>query len=130
MKIDAKFSFRVWATTTVLSPLIFVSVDSILSHEFTGVLLWFMLIFGLFFSLPALLILYLGTAGLNYFMATNILKRTILSLLSMAYILISFELFLHGLSHRTNDIYMVVPYCIVCVASIWIYRFEGPAQKI
>ena len=131
MKLESKFSFRVWIVTILLSPFMFETGDAIINHNtFAGIIVWFMFFLGFLFSLPSLLVLYVGAGVLNYFKISDVVKKLILSFLSIAYILIAFELFMNGLSMHNRDVYLIVPYCIISVASIWICRFEHSHETI
>ena len=111
----AVFSLNVWAIVVFISPL-FLTLTN-----FSG-LYFFATLYGIFFSIPALIVFLLTVSVINKQIKQTIYKKLILAAIGFIFTFLTFRL-LGGFIKQ-----FWAPYCITLVAAIFIFKLN-PSER-
>lgn len=131
----AWYIIRVWLTTGTISAILMSFIDSLISFNSlsnilnSALLILFVIAVGLLFSAPTVI---LQSFSLHYFLKTNktiFACRLYLSVIALAGIYISFNIYDEGFFASLRAFTWPLTYAIVMLTSIWFYKLVPAYQK-
>ena len=136
MKLAILYSIKIWLTSVVLSPVVFVFGDDLIhpnnSEWFYSALgfIGFSIVYGLVLSIPCVIILFLFAGSLVYRKLDMIYKKLLLSIVGIVLSILPFYLLFRGDDNRFDlyTFFWSLSYCFFIVAGVWFYELE-PAYK-
>ncbi|MEO6149616.1 MAG: hypothetical protein ABIN95_02870, partial [Mucilaginibacter sp.] len=127
------YSLKVWKTSIFVSPLLIVFITKLqvdLRIDEANSMFVGGIILGFLFSIPSFMLLWIATYLVTHTHLKWGNKKTLLSFLSVALVLLAFSLYgrLRGLPR--GEACLIAVYSIVAVTSIWLYKLKlGRTKK-
>ena len=125
------YSLKVWLTSVVLSPMLFLLIDSFTKHSQTNLeggigFILFSILYGLIISLLSWLLLWLSCYYLLRLSITQLTFKLILSFISSVLTALPF-LLLFSRDDGFPDAFTIIwtlSYSIVIIGGVWFYRVK------
>lgn len=128
MLSSLKYTLKVWQTAVFAAPVIPMITLSLPAESIdSAVMTWlYFSIFGMLFSIPSALILWLSTYLMRLCkMLTVIQIKALLTLISIALTLLPFIWFGFGNVSNWRDAFIPIIYALTIVAGIWFYKLDA-----
>lgn len=123
------YSLKIWLTGLLVG-----SLWMLPSHPdklFTFLPLLGLIIFsGFFLSFPSFIILFLLSRQLNKTTLKVIPKKFILSVNGLVLTLLAYLLTVHFRFGTVSDFHLFIPYAIVIVIGVWLYKLDPPFDSV
>jgi hypothetical protein len=130
MKNSFIFALKVWQTAVFAGPVLIVLCDTFrrsaeMRLDDAMVYFFFFIIYGMVFSAPSFLVLWLGTYLVSRLHGLGIIQRKIvLCAGSIALTLLPFCVLFNREALVSSDNYMFFCYALVIGASVWLYKLK------
>jgi len=127
-----RYSLKVWLTSVILSPILYVLVDSVLNPKYISGLLGifgfisYSIPYGLMLSIPSWGLLWISCIFINKRTATVRLKKIILSIIGAILSLLPFYLLFHLDDDNAHEdvITWSICYSVIIIAGVWFYKLS------
>lgn len=131
MKQVLIYSLKVWLTSVLISPIIFILIEiTFKTRSFIDVnsvlgFIAYSIPYGLVLSIPSWLLFFACIYNISKFIRNLLTIRLIVTLVGSVLSLLSFYIIFHRDDDTTGVIPWALSYCIIIIAGSWFYAFNA-----